>query len=100
MFRPVPPKAAAAHSVDAGPSVSASPDVGGIVDGQLGQVGQQVGEIGQVGQGGIGQTTSLSVKNDKQSMISKMMADKCDDLSYCSPERKLISVHTSLLVLV
>lgn len=99
MFRPVPPKAVASHSVDAGPSVSASRDVGGIVDGQLGQVGQQVGEIGQVGQGGVGQTASLPVKNDRQSMISKMMADKCD-LSYCSPERKLISVHTSLLVLV
>ena len=70
MFRPVPPKAAAVSQSDAGPSGA----VAGV-DSPLGQLSSS-GSAGQIGQNMDVASTSALPSADKQSMISKLMADK------------------------
>ena len=84
MFRPVPPKAAAVSQSDAGPSGA----VAGA-DSPLGQLGAS-GSAGQIGQNMDVASTSALPSADRQSMISKLMADKW----------ALMSCYASLLTLV
>ena len=84
MFRPIPPKAAAVSQSDAGPSGA----VAGV-DSPLGQLGSS-GSAGQIGQNMDIASTSALPSADRQSMISKLMADKW----------VLMSCYASLLTLV